>query len=247
MTIWDVAGTPEGGVVLSAVAEYGPPKVKPVPVKSFLLTYSRDGRLTRLWDVYPYEHHHVAVDDSGNVFGLGTKDTASASYPLLVKYSPDGNVLGKFLPAQMFSLGDTVVGSGSANGETEMFVYGEGVFIWLGPSQEVLRLSTSGNMLSRNSLDKGLSLLAEQRESRKAKVVGIAETNGKVIAQVQLFPKKKDEKATLAMMAFANDGSEASSIPVGPIRPARFLGATREGKMVFFEEVQPGQLVVTQY
>ncbi len=95
MTIWDIAQTHDGGVVFSAIAEYGLRNVKPVPAKGFLLTYNREGRLTKLWDVYPYEHHRIAIDDSGNVFGLGTKDTKNDNYLLLVKYSPNGRELGE--------------------------------------------------------------------------------------------------------------------------------------------------------
>src|SRR5271165_6547515 len=61
MTIWDVAEIPDGSVVFSAIAEYGPREVKPIPVKTLLLTYDRTGKLIRFWDVYPYHHHNIAV------------------------------------------------------------------------------------------------------------------------------------------------------------------------------------------
>ena len=79
--------------------------------------------------------------------------------------------------------------------------------------------------------------------------MGVGETNGKIIAQVILFPKEKDKKATLAMMTFANDGTDAKFIPpVVPKNTSRFLGSTLGGKLVFFEQGQPPtQLVITQY
>jgi hypothetical protein len=250
MTIWDIAETPEGGVIFSAIAEYGSRKVRPVPVKSLLLTYSRDGRLTRLWDVYPYHHHHIAVDASGNVFGLGTKDTKEANYPLLVKYSPDGNVLGEFLPANLFLVGDAVVESGSAYGETQMFVNDEEIFLWCAPTQEILRVSLAGEVRSRNSLDRALQSLAAQGESKRAKIVELFPgPDGQITAQVLLYPKD-GSKSKLAMAIFSRDGTAARlpSNTQGYPESARFLGGTQAGKLVFLEETsQPKQLMIKPY
>jgi len=210
-TIWDAAETPEGGVIFSAVAEYGPRNVRPVPVKSLLLTYSRDGRLTKLWDVYPYHHHHIAVDSHGDVYGLGTKDTPRTNYPLLVKYSSDGDVLGEFLPANLFSIGDKVVESGSPNGETEMFANADELFVWSAPTQEILRLSLSGELRARNSLDNALKSLAAQNGSDRAKIIEILPgADGRIIAQIQLRPPEGSSvEFKFAMAAFSADGTEA--------------------------------------
>jgi hypothetical protein len=250
MTIWDVAETPEGGVIFSAIGEYGPRNVKPVPVKSLLLTYSRSGQLTRLWDVYPYHHHHIAVDSSGEVFGLGTKDTPRTNYPLLVKYSSDGSVLGEFLPAKLFSVGDKVVESGSPNGETEMFVNGDELFVWSAPTQEVLRLSLSGELLARSSLDVALKSLAVQSGSQRAKIIEIFPgADGRITAQILLVPAGSTEPFKYAMAVISRDGMEAhfTTAVLDAGHTTRFLGGTPEGKSVFLEQTsQPGEGVINK-
>jgi hypothetical protein len=132
LSVWDVAGTPEGGVVLSVIGKYSAEGVKPPVLKSLLLIYGKGGDLKSVWDVYPY-HHHVAVDAAGDVFALGTKDTKERDYPILVKYSQAGKLLGEYLPASQFALGDAVVESGSANGESQIFAVGSGLRVWQEP------------------------------------------------------------------------------------------------------------------
>ena len=105
--IWDATGAPNGDIVVAAILAYGPRNVRPVPVKSFLLTYDETGTLRRVWDVKPYHHHRVAVDSAGNVFALG--DGGKDDYPLLIKYSPSGEVLGEYLSSGLFSAKDSVV------------------------------------------------------------------------------------------------------------------------------------------
>jgi hypothetical protein len=249
LTIWDIAETPDGGVIFSAIAEYGPRNVRPIPAKSLLLTYSRDGRLTRLWDVYPYHHHHIAVDKYGHVFGLGTKDTPKTNAPLLVKYSPHGDVLGEFLRANLFSIGDRIVDSGSPYGETEIFANEDELFVWSAPTQEILRLSLSGELRARNSLDTALKSLAAQNNSNGAKILHVfPATDGEIVAQVQLLPPNgSSEPFKFALATFSNDGREVritSRVNVQTAPP--LLGGTPEGKLVFLDEESPGRLVINK-
>jgi hypothetical protein len=250
MTIWDIAETPDGGVIFSAIGEYGPRNVRPTPAKAFLMTYSRFGQLTRLWDVYPYHHHHIAVDSRGDVFGLGTKDTLRSNYPLLVKYSSDGKVLGEFLPAKLFLVGDHVVESGSPNGETEMFISGDELVVWAAPTLEILRLSLSGELRARSSLDAALHSLAAQSGTQRARITELFPgLDGSILAQVQLVPKGETEPFKFAMAMFSRDGTNAhfTSDVEDAVHTSRLLGGTPEGKSVFLEMTsKPGEGVINK-
>ena len=239
VVVWDVAQTPEGGVVLSAIAEYAERGTEPMPLKSLLMTYDREARLSKFWDVFPYHHHHIAVDGSGNVFALGVKESKRNDYPLLIKYSPDGKVSGEFLPANLFPVGDDVVESGSPNGESEMFINGRELVIWLAPVQELVRLSLEGRLLSRSSWEGPLQLLAMQSGSKRAKIEHASGLpNGDVVAQVSLWPAK-GSKAPLqsAIAIFPRDGSEAYYLkpPRESHEYGRFLGGDPDGGLIFME------------
>jgi hypothetical protein len=120
LDIWSADSTPNGGAVVAAIVGYGPRNPRP-PIKSLLMTFDGGGNLTRLWNVEPYHIHHVAVDSNGNIFAIGDIDSA-ASYPMMTKYSPNGDVLAQFLPTANFKDGDKVIASGSRNGESKLFI-----------------------------------------------------------------------------------------------------------------------------
>lgn len=247
--IWDIAETPSGGVVISTIAEYAPRPTKQMPLKSLLLTYDRSGKLVKFWDIAPYHHHHLAVDGHGSVFALGTRNSTTSDFPLLIKYSPDGEEAGAFLPATFFPAGDTVVLSGSANGESEMFVDGEELVVWLAPIQELLRLSLDGELRARNSLENALNLLAIQSDSKRAKIVQISGLpNREIAAQVQLWPKDGSARTlALAIAGFSQDCSTAHFItPLMDSKHAgRFLGGAADGRLIFMERgTEPGQAAV---
>src|SRR5438270_3373716 len=120
--IWAAAATPEGGIVLSVILGFGdrpnprdPSRPFP-PLKSLLLTYGPDGALKKVWNVVPYQHQALAVDRSGNVFGLGTRDAGPEGFPMLIKYSPSGTVLGEYVPSKMFAKGANALDGNSLNG-----------------------------------------------------------------------------------------------------------------------------------
>jgi hypothetical protein len=241
MTIWDVAEAPDGSVVFSVIAEYGPREVKPVPVKSLLLTYDQTGTLTRLWDVYPYHHHNIAVDGAGNVFGFGSKDTRSTIYPLIVKYSPSGRVLSEFLSADQLSVGDMAVESGSENGESELFIDGDELILWSARTQEILKFTLSGELHSRISLKSALKSVAVQNGSGRTKVLKLSPGPSNITAQLQLWPapdSNSGEGVKLAMATFENDGGSARLASAGTQSSAsgRFLGRMPDGKLVFMEQ-----------
>src|SRR5262249_23612778 len=129
--IWSASAAPNGGIVIAGILGYAGREAKPVPVKSVILTYDGSGTLKKMWDVAPYHHHHLAVDHQGNVFAIGDRDDVEGAYPLLTKYSNEGKVVVQALPSSLFSLGDVEIGSGSPNGESQIFVKGDQLYVWL--------------------------------------------------------------------------------------------------------------------
>lgn len=251
VNVWDVAETPEGGVVLSVIVLYGPPTEKPSGLKSLVLTYDRAGRLTRFWDVYPYHHLKIAVDRRGNVFGLGLKRTSSSDYPLLIKYSRDGKVVGEFLPASQFPMGDDAVLSGSRNGEPAMFIHGDELVLWLAPAQELLRLSLEGAVLARSSIQGALESLAAQCGSKRAMLGQIsARPNGAIIAQFQCsLSADWSIGLRVAMASISDDGTSATLISplVDSNTGDHFLGIAPDGQLVFIaRDGQSGQMMIVR-
>ncbi len=217
VTVWDVARTPEGGAVISLIVRYTAVEVRPRVLKSLLLTYNKDGKLTKFWDVYPYHFHHLAVSHDGAVFGLGTKDTTSRDYPLLVKYNSSGEVLGQFLPASQFVVGDAVVESGSPNGETDIFATDDEVVLWLAPTQEMVRLSLEGDLRARHSFQKLLSGLAQRNGSSLVRVLTLSPNpTGDFTAEIQLWPQpnSKNKAVQVTTAVLARDGSNAKLSPL---------------------------------
>jgi hypothetical protein len=251
LVIWNVAGTPGGGVAIAAVARYSPQNVKPVALKSFLLAYDDGGTLRKLWDLSPCEPHYLAVDAAGEIFGLGYRATKATNYPLLVKYSPDGEVLGEFLPAKLFPQGDNVVLSASPTGESDMFIQQDTLFVWLAPQQELLRLSLSGELQARVSLSDALKRVREEANTEiiKVKKLGI-DASGQVVIQAVSWDKTNLKQAKFGFIRVSADGGQAkltapfTSSPT----PGNFLGVSTEGKLVFGSVGKdPTEQIITSY
>jgi hypothetical protein len=249
MTIWSAAATPEGGVVFSAIASYGPQNVKPRPIKSLLLTYNAHGELTKVWDVAPYHHFHVAVDEAGNVYALGVRDSTAANYPMVVVYSPEGQVVREFFPANTYPVGDSIITSVSSNGRNRVFIVGKELLVWLAEPKEALRFSLRGDLLSRVSFAAALDRIANPSgEYRRVEVSRLGQQAGQLVFQVQLWPKDTSQPVKFAMITTSLDGSHGKLSDVSDTpSPGRFLGTTTAGKLVFLEEVTQTTAVVRQH
>lgn len=238
--VWGVAATPEGGVVLSAIVGYTAPAVTPAQVRRLLLTYDGSGKLTKVWNVSPYHHHLLAIDRSGNIFGLGDANL-NQPYPLIVKYSPTGRVLREFLPSSAFPNGDEAAGMDSPNGGPHMFIRNNELFVWIASSQELFRYSLAGDLLSRTSFATALNALAAQTNSDHVYVQFLMPTEqGDISAQVQLWPRKQPNPLRSVMVTMSGDGSKTTMLPAAPDR-GWFLGITSQGKSVYFEPEPTGR------
>jgi hypothetical protein len=238
--VWDVAATPQGGIVLSVIVGYAPRKVKPAKLKSFLLTYDEVGGLKKVWEMDPYHHHLLAADREGNVFALGDSNLKEP-YPLLVKYSHTGSVLAEFLPSSTFPEGEKVIANGAATGDSRMFIAGDHLYVWLARPQELLGFSLRGELVTRTSFAQAFSGLATETGKARARVKLLTATeDGRVFAEIQLWPSQASDSVRSVVVRLSPDGSRATLLPV-PLDPAWLLGNTAAGKLVFLQPESEGR------
>ncbi|HEY6218018.1 MAG TPA: hypothetical protein VIW74_15225 [Pyrinomonadaceae bacterium] len=235
--IWDATGAPNGDIVVAAILGYGPRNVKPVPLKSLLLTYDGSGTLKRVWDVKPYHHHRIAADSAGNVFALG--DGGKDDYPLLIKYSESGEVLGEFLSSGLFSAKDSVVDMISPNGQPQLFIKNDRLNVWIAATRELYAFSLDGVLLSSTSLSAAVQSIADQSGSSQVRILEIqVDSNQGIISQVRLFPKDQKLPAAVGVARLKTNGSFDSWVePFSRGDVHRFMGLTSNDKAVFLEKV----------
>jgi hypothetical protein len=106
ISIWAAAGTPDKGVALATVVSRAGKK----GVRHLILVYDGGGRLRKVWDMFPYHHHALAVDFSGSVYGFGHRVDSAApkAYSLLVKYSPSGGVAAESFSSTLLPPGKSI-------------------------------------------------------------------------------------------------------------------------------------------
>jgi len=237
--IWCATASPNGDIIIAAILAYGPRNSTPIPVKSLLLTYDATGTLRNAWDVQPYHHHHVAVDSSGNVYALGDGGPGKGDFPLLIKYSSSGKVLGEYLSSALFTDADSVVGANSGNGDSEIVVKDDNLFVWIAATQELFVFSSDGTLASRTSLSSAMANLADQSGSSRVTTLKFrVDSAQRIIAQVQLWPKDEKSFANVALVRIGANGSFDSWVePKSGGDVHRFLGLTADDKPVFLEKV----------
>lgn len=241
LDVWDAAVTPGGGAVIAGILGYGVPGVKGIPLKSMLLTYDNAGALKKVWNVEPYHDHLIAVDRDGNIFALGDANEPEP-YPMLVKYSPDGKVLAQFLSTSLFTKGAEEIQSGSRNGESEMFIVGDKLFLWLAPTEEVLQYSLDGKLESRIRLNPTLKRLADQTISSRISVRHLTVLENKdFLLDVNFWPLKSAPPIPVSpgLVRISADGDAATILPE-PASAARRLLGTESGHRIVFLEMEPG-------
>lgn len=242
--IWDATGAPSGDIVVAAILGYGPRNVKPVPLKSLLLTYDDTGTLRRVWDVKPYHHHRVSVDSAGDVFALG--DEGKDDYPLLIKYSPSGEVLGEYLSSGLFSAKDSVVDMISPNGQPQLFIKNDRLNVWIAATRELYTFSLDGVLLSSTSLSAAVQSIADQSGSSQVRILELqVDSNQGIVSQVRLIPKDQKLPAVVGVARLRTNGSFDSWVePVSGGDVHRFMGLTTGDKPVFLDKVHDRTVAV---
>jgi hypothetical protein len=241
LNVFDAAATPEGGLVLAGLVGYGPLPRSHFDVRSVLVTYGPAGYLEKVWNVAPYEFDLMAVDGQGNVYGLGNADLEEP-YDILVKYSPEGKVLKQFLSTSLFSVGDHILSpGGGTKGLNKMFIQDNVFFVWFARTEELLRFSLAGDLLSRVSLARSLGELAAASGDDRIVVRSLAADDaGQMIAQVGVWNTRSAAEAAYRgktpLVRLSPDGSSATPLPIGGDR-TQFLGRSSAGKLIFYEPI----------
>jgi hypothetical protein len=252
--IWAAAATPEGGLVLSVILGFAnrpqPKEIRttPVPLKSLLLTYGKDGALKKVWNVAPYHHQALAVDADGDVFALGTRDAGKEGFPMIVKYSAKGEVLREFAPSSMFANGGKALDGTPLNGSPSLLIRKGMLVLWVPSTKEMFRFSLDGKLQRKSAIGNALDRLAAENKFAHATIAGIAlADSGEFMAQVWLWPNEKNSEGVVEAMAnVSSDGQKAAlaSPILTPGLSAQFLGISSDGKQVKMERAGKGQAIV---
>ena len=251
ISISDVAATPDGGCLILGVLHYPGRRIEHA-----ILRYSGSGVLNQLWRMEPYDHHKLAVDRAGHVFAFGHRLDArfppqGPDYPLLVKYSPDGQVLSEFLPASQFPEGVNIVSSRARFGELLLFVAEDSLFLFVGATGELFRFDLEGQLLERKSLSTALEEIAVQAGSVRAEVISLSllkESN--VVAQLRLWPRDRTTEPFAFQIVQIGPGgfswkvlSQRTPLPY----PGFFLGISNDSKFLFLGQLRTGEVVLGKY
>jgi len=248
--IWDAKGTPNGDVIIAAILGYGSRGTKPIPVKSVLLTYDSTGTLRKVWDVNPYHHHLVAGDSAGNVFAFGDADDSSQSYALLVKYSPQGDVMKKFLPADLFPTKDASVRSSrSQNGESRMFVKNDKLFLYIATTQEMFIFFQDGVLLAKTQLVGVYDRISMQYGGAYIRTFEFGvDSSQNIIVELRVYPKEKAKEQSLILAKVAPDGSLLGlSARSAQSSPRQFLGLSNNDSPIYLEDDPVSQTMMIDF
>jgi hypothetical protein len=194
----------------------------------------------------PYHHHHLASDASGNVYALGDGVDPKADFPLLVKYSPTGKVLGQYLSSGLFAKKDDVVGSNSPNGESQVFIRNDDLFVWIPMTLELFDLTLNGSLVSKTSLSPAIQKISDLSGGPRIRILALTtDSNRAIIAQLQLRSKDSQPSTSVGLAKIDPNGNFESWIePAKSVGVHRFLGLQANDKPVFLEKVSPKAVMV---
>jgi hypothetical protein len=249
--IWDVAATPEGGILVLGVLHYGDRRIDHV-----ILRYQPSGFLSKTWHVSPYHHHKLAVDRDGNVFAFGHRIDSpdgleGPDYPLLIKYSPDGVVLKEFLDRSLFPLDMDVVSSGERFGEPLLLVTNDSLTLFVAATKEVFRFDLQGQLLDQFSLSPLFEEIAAAAGRNRVEVLSLGVSKrGDLIAQTRFWPQdRQSDKLSFQMIRIVLHSSSWEPLSqITPLPyPGIFLGISRDAKFIFLNRRPGGEPALGRY
>ena len=253
--IWAAAATPEGGMVLSVIVGFGhradPKDTSKTSVKSLVLTYGPDGALKKVWNVAPYHHLALAVDSSGNVFALGIRDAGPEGFPMLIKYSKSGEILGEYLPSSTFAKWERALDGNPLNGSPALFIHDQQLVIWVSSTREIFKFSLNGELQRKFALGAQVDRLAAQNGFAQGTIARLAVSNlGGLAVEVRFWPSKASAKGImLGMVDVSPDGTEAKlsdPLVLAAAKKQQFLGVSEDGKHVVLERIGKDKVFINK-
>src|SRR5580693_2638695 len=177
-TVDDFAAGLAGTTCIAAELIYGPRTVKNV-----VLTYDSAGYLRAVVDIAPYSAEAITADDQGNVFVLGERSDereGDAPHPLLIKYDPSGNVVGRALNSDLFKDGSDGIqyfGRGYERVSASLSLQDGNLYVYAPDENEVLVCAVDGKILRRAKLDDVLLSVARSDKVHRAAIADVGFTD----------------------------------------------------------------------
>lgn len=145
----DAAAGPYETTVLAAVLNFGNNQLRHV-----ILTYAGDGTLKSIVDTAPYFTQAIAVDDDGTIITIANRmdgSKAASPYPLLLTYSPSGELLHQAFPSSELNGGDLGVGPDGQSVARVALVDGQ-VRFYAPVARQIVTCTRDGNVVQKIDL-----------------------------------------------------------------------------------------------
>ena len=231
--IWDTGVLPSGGFVVAGILEEPRTQGQRVKARSVVLSYDAAGGLKEVWDVSPYTFHTITADKDGNVFGFGERadKPESARVSMVVKYSPQGALLGEFLPRSLFLKTQDPAETSAAVGSSRLQVGPDGsIVLYVAGTHELISIPPYGGAIKRFRLDRALQARAEFRGKEWIHMLSLLiEKDGSIVAHV-VASDKHGTASRLVVVDRELSGIKALStgLSVGQL-----LGVDEGGNFIF--------------
>jgi hypothetical protein len=242
----DIAPGLNRSVVVACRLKY--PKHNNAPaLKELILTYDFAGKLTKVWDVAPYEPSVISTDEGGNVYAFAVRfdvfgKTSGPDYGTLVEYSSDGKIVKEMLPSSLFPLDVDPAAYSGQTGPPFMRVSRDRIYVYAAMLSEVFVLDKSGAILKRYTTKSPIrELAAGNHYASREMIAGAFDSNGDLYFDVGLSdPVAKGLPNAMRVGAKLNAGSLQSSQWLNSRETAgkdvvldkRMIGVTADGSVV---------------
>lgn len=242
----DIAPGMDGSVVVACRLKYSRDN-SPSALKELILTYDVAGKLTKVWDVAPYDVSVISTDEDGDVYAFAVRfdlfgKTSGPDYETLVEYSSDGKIVKEMLSSSLFPLDvDPTAYSGKA-GPPFLRVSRDRIYVYAAILSEVFVLDRSGNLLKRYTTNGPIRDLASGNHyASREMIAGAFDSNGNLYFDMGLSdPVSKGLPSAMRVGAKLNAESLQSSQWPNPreiagkeiVLDKRMIGVTRDGSVV---------------